>query len=119
MVARHGRAGVQEGAQRAGQVEEEGHLAVAGRVPQRAARGLRWARRVSNLRPLACEASALPLSYAPSNVAVYPVHRGPPVKRGLREIDECSGRDPCTPPPDRSDSGRTARKGDLMRTNSL
>ena len=25
-----------------------------------------WARRVSNLRPLACEASALPLSYAPS-----------------------------------------------------
>jgi hypothetical protein len=25
----------------------------------------RWARRVSNLRPLACEASALPLSYAP------------------------------------------------------
>jgi hypothetical protein len=28
--------------------------------------GLReWARRVSNLRPLACEASALPLSYAP------------------------------------------------------
>src|SRR3954452_9819127 len=24
-----------------------------------------WARRVSNLRPLACEASALPLSYAP------------------------------------------------------
>src|SRR3954471_17827952 len=29
-------------------------------------RGLKgWARRVSNLRPLACEASALPLSYAP------------------------------------------------------
>ena len=29
-------------------------------------RGFRgWARRVSNLRPLACEASALPLSYAP------------------------------------------------------
>src|SRR5947209_9023734 len=25
----------------------------------------KWARRVSNLRPLACEASALPLSYAP------------------------------------------------------
>jgi hypothetical protein len=28
-----------------------------------------WARRVSNLRPLACEASALPLSYAPWPVA--------------------------------------------------
>jgi hypothetical protein len=26
-----------------------------------------WARRVSNLRPLACEASALPLSYAPGS----------------------------------------------------
>ena len=31
---------------------------------------LRWARRVSNLRPLACEASALPLSYAPCGSAV-------------------------------------------------
>jgi hypothetical protein len=29
----------------------------------------RWARRVSNLRPLACEASALPLSYAPSGTS--------------------------------------------------
>ena len=28
-----------------------------------------WARRVSNLRPLACEASALPLSYAPGERA--------------------------------------------------
>ena len=28
-----------------------------------------WARRVSNLRPLACEASALPLSYAPQRTA--------------------------------------------------
>jgi hypothetical protein len=27
--------------------------------------GVRWAREVLNLRPLACEASALPLSYAP------------------------------------------------------
>ena len=44
-----------------------------------------WARRVSNLRPLACEASALPLSYAPWNLAVYPVHGGPPVKRGSRK----------------------------------
>ena len=36
----------------------------AGRSPVcRTFRG--WARRVSNLRPLACEASALPLSYAP------------------------------------------------------
>src|SRR3954469_926703 len=31
-----------------------------------------WARRVSNLRPLACEASALPLSYAPWPASVYP-----------------------------------------------
>ena len=29
----------------------------------------KWARRVSNLRPLACEASALPLSYAPQGTA--------------------------------------------------
>ena len=40
------------------------------RPPERRNRRLagcfvRWARRVSNLRPLACEASALPLSYAP------------------------------------------------------
>jgi hypothetical protein len=35
--------------------------------PRKARRnlGFQWARRVSNLRPLACEASALPLSYAP------------------------------------------------------
>ena len=33
--------------------------------PRRSAVPGRWARRVSNLRPLACEASALPLSYAP------------------------------------------------------
>ena len=31
----------------------------------RRSRARRWARQVSNLRPLACEASALPLSYAP------------------------------------------------------
>ena len=36
------------------------------KAPQMRAFGRRWARRVSNLRPLACEASALPLSYAPS-----------------------------------------------------
>ena len=30
-----------------------------------------WARRVSNLRPLACEASALPLSYAPWEARFY------------------------------------------------
>src|SRR4051812_31647681 len=34
--------------------------------PRRGAVPRAWARRVSNLRPLACEASALPLSYAPS-----------------------------------------------------
>ena len=40
----------------------------AGHGTQKARRSgpsMRWARRVSNLRPLACEASALPLSYAP------------------------------------------------------
>ena len=31
-----------------------------------------WARRVSNLRPLACEASALPLSYAPFALQMPP-----------------------------------------------
>src|SRR6059036_495341 len=31
-----------------------------------------WARQVLNLRPLACEASALPLSYAPGNPRVAP-----------------------------------------------
>ena len=30
-----------------------------------------WARLVSNQRPLACEASALPLSYAPGSRSVY------------------------------------------------
>jgi hypothetical protein len=30
-----------------------------------------WARQVLNLRPLACEASALPLSYAPVGRAAY------------------------------------------------
>ncbi len=37
-----------------------------------------WARRVSNLRPLACEASALPLSYAPSGASslARPLRRG-------------------------------------------
>ena len=33
--------------------------------PRSPCKGGGWARRVSNLRPLACEASALPLSYAP------------------------------------------------------
>src|SRR6185312_7115426 len=42
----------------------------------------RWARRVSNLRPLACEASALPLSYAPS--AVDCIDRRVPVVGGRR-----------------------------------
>ena len=39
----------------------------AGFVPVRGGAGItrRWARLVSNQRPLACEASALPLSYAP------------------------------------------------------
>ena len=35
----------------------------------------RWARRVSNLRPLACEASALPLSYAPGAAALQRARR--------------------------------------------
>ena len=39
--------------------EQEAALAEADRGESQ------WARRVSNLRPLACEASALPLSYAP------------------------------------------------------
>jgi hypothetical protein len=38
-----------------------------------------WARRVSNLRPLACEASALPLSYAPQGTCDC---KGPPGDRG-------------------------------------
>ena len=38
----------------------------SGRSPGRGTDAfLRWARLVSNQRPLACEASALPLSYAP------------------------------------------------------
>src|SRR5690606_41596007 len=36
-----------------------------------------WARQVSNLRPLACKASALPLSYAPGVAGkAYPVGGG-------------------------------------------
>jgi hypothetical protein len=41
------------------------HEAHAVMVTVRSMGGRQWARRVSNLRPLACEASALPLSYAP------------------------------------------------------
>jgi hypothetical protein len=43
-----------------------------------------WARRVSNLRPLACEASALPLRYAPSGDGGF--YRPPAgTKRGVIE----------------------------------
>src|SRR3954469_9403467 len=44
----------------------------------------RWARRVSNLRPLACEASALPLSYAPSG-GRHSRRSRPPDARGHEE----------------------------------
>src|SRR4051812_13353335 len=45
-----------------------------------------WARRVSNLRPLACEASALPLSYAPWQGVSLPVaFAGPRHERELRD----------------------------------
>ena len=37
----------------------------AGQAPGGRASSEWWARQVLNLRPLACEASALPLSYAP------------------------------------------------------
>ena len=37
---------------------------------------LRWARLVSNQRPLACEASALPLSYAPGALMIGRGRRG-------------------------------------------
>lgn len=40
------------------------------------ARHSEWARRVSNLRPLACEASALPLSYAPESASVGSLSEG-------------------------------------------
>src|SRR3954471_9340147 len=49
----------------------------------------RWARRVSNLRPLACEASALPLSYAPWVRA--PVYR-PPVILSRHARGRCRRR---------------------------
>jgi hypothetical protein len=48
----------------------------------------RWARRVSNLRPLACEASALPLSYAPWT----------PESIGLRRLLTVSVADVSAPP---------------------
>jgi hypothetical protein len=35
---------------------------------------VRWARQVLNLRPLACEASALPLSYAPGSPLTIPTN---------------------------------------------
>ena len=40
-----------------------------------------WTRRVSNLRPLACEASALPLSYASGPLILL----APPIACGSRE----------------------------------
>src|SRR3954467_9508029 len=49
-------------------------------------RGLKgWARRGSNLRPLACEASALPLSYAPwQGVSLPPRFAAPRLEREVR-----------------------------------
>ena len=55
-------------AQCSGSVSERGR--VNARLRVRGSLTKPWARRVSNLRPLACEASALPLSYAPGRNAI-------------------------------------------------
>ena len=47
------------------------------RLRSTAGRRQRWAHLGSNQGPLACEASALPLSYAPSDVIVSQEGRGP------------------------------------------
>ena len=63
-----------------------------------------WAREVLNLRPLACEASALPLSYAPStgedmrpsadgHIRSSPANHEP-VERSVRSHDPLSSRRP-------------------------
>src|SRR6476646_5338774 len=52
-----------------------------------------WARLGSNQRPLACEASALPLSYAPEGVTLPKKRRSPglPRPRGQPQASEISG----------------------------
>jgi hypothetical protein len=53
-----------------GPTRRSGPSRPAKRKPRCTGAFLRWARLVSNQRPLACEASALPLSYAPGRRAV-------------------------------------------------
>ncbi|MDX6676968.1 MAG: hypothetical protein QOE31_1020 [Solirubrobacteraceae bacterium] len=69
-----------------------------------------WARRVSNLRPLACEASALPLSYAPYRVADCTRRSATgaagPATRGLAGCAQGHGQDD----PGRATEGRRARQ---------
>ena len=79
-----------------------------------------WARRVSNLRPLACEASALPLSYAPGWCIVGPrFGPGPPDNFGdgplrvlLIRIGRCrqtDGRRACCSVTDQGDNDDRCR----------
>src|SRR5689334_21095097 len=52
-----------------------------------------WARQVLNLRPLACEASALPLSYAPQGpVTITPHMKRRRVPAARRRSNRPSGR---------------------------
>src|ERR1700753_2719414 len=60
--------------------EARGGASVAAKTRQLSAVSRLWARVVSNQRPLACEASALPLSYAPGAEQFTPPAHG----RGLR-----------------------------------
>ena len=60
----------------------------------------RWARQVLNLRPLACEASALPLSYAPESGRVAPDPRptSPSEGAGMAREKETAARARVAPP---------------------
>ena len=60
-------------------------------VQSRAAYCNQWARVVSNHRPLACEASALPLSYAPEGPANRYVLRAPAVTFNPRNVPLITG----------------------------
>ena len=70
----------------------------SGRSPGRGTDAfLRWARLVSNQRPLACEASALPLSYAPGVVILGPDVAGATSSGSIVDADpqrclSCEGR---------------------------
>src|SRR5207253_3209936 len=63
-------------------------------APRQRVGDLEWARLVSNQRPLACEASALPLSYAPGHGRFYVSARGARLAQVALVLRHCQGAVP-------------------------